>query len=130
VLEKLKQQFLITDDLIKVNLEQLLTKALPFCAVDPKGRVHLKSTTLGSKNKIRLVLVARKLASELDSKFPATLSITDLVDSTGLSENQVRARTSELVRERFAESPSRGEFRASPHKIEPFLDQIARDVHA
>jgi hypothetical protein len=125
VLEKLKQEFLISDDVAKVQLEQLLTKALPLCAVDQKGRVHFKSTDLSSKNKVALALAARRLASELDEKFPATLSVAELSDSTGLSHAQVRARASELIRERFAESPSRGTFKALPHKLEHFLNTVA-----
>jgi hypothetical protein len=126
MLERLKQEFLISDDVVKVKLEQLLTKALPFCGVDPKGRVHFKFDEIGSKNRVGLALVARRLVSELDHIFVDTLSIAGLVESTGLDEKQVRARLSELVRERVAESPSRGEYRASPHRMEKFLDALGQ----
>jgi hypothetical protein len=44
--------------------------------------------------------------------------------NTGLPKNQVRARTAELVKEKFVISPRRGFYAALPYKVEALVDSV------
>jgi hypothetical protein len=123
-IEELKGQFIIEEDVVKRRLESLLTEALQHCVVDKKGTVHINDARMGSLSKLKLVLTARYLASQLDSAISASVSSAEIAQSTGLPVGQVYARAKDAVGEKFAESVGRGVFRAMPHKIEPFLDSL------
>lgn len=124
VTEELKRKFIVGGDILKLRLEELVTKALRHCVVAENGTVHITSTSLGAKDKIKLVLAARSVAAQLADGINADVSVAELGASTGLPENQIRARANEVVKEHFATSPSRGAYSANPHKIEPFLDSL------
>jgi len=122
-LEDLKKRFLVDDDLGKARLEQLLEKALPYCVVDRKGGVHLQ-VELPAKNRLKLVLAARAIASLIDESVSAELSVDDLSALSGLPKNQVTARASDIVKDKFAQTVKPGVLKANSHKIEGFLDSL------
>lgn len=122
--EQLRKQFIVGADVLKERLESLITKALKHCVVGENGTVHINSKSLGAKDKIKLVLVARSLAAQLADDIAAEVSVSELAASTGLAENQIRARANEVVKERFATSPTRGSYLVNSHKIEGFLDSL------
>jgi len=124
--EELKRKFIVSIDVLKERLEPLVTKALDHCVVADNGTVHVTSKHLGPKDRIRLVLAARSLAAQLTDDMSPEVSVRDLVSSTGIPENQIRARANELVKERFATSAKRGLYVANPHRIEPFLGSLSR----
>lgn len=124
--EELKRKFIVGADALKDRIEELVTKALDHCVVSENGIVHVISKGLSTKDRIKLVLTARSLAAQLTEDLPAEVSVSELVISTGLPENQVRARANDLVKERFANSPTRGVYVANAHKIETFLDSLPR----
>lgn len=122
--EELKRKFIVGSDILKERIEVLVTKALRHCVVAENGTVHITSSALGAKDKIKLVLAARSLAAQLADGINPNVSVADLAESTGLPENQIRARANEVVKERFATTPTRGVYSANPHKIEPYLDSL------
>jgi hypothetical protein len=122
--EELKNKFIVSVDVVKERLEPLVTRALDYCVVADNGTVHVTSKQLGPKDKIRLVLAARSLASQLSDDMSPEVSVRDLALSTGIPENQIRARANELLKERFATSERRGFYVANPHRIEPFLNSL------
>ena len=122
-LETLKKQFLVDEDVAKSRLEQLLAKALPYCIVDRKGAVHV-SVDLPARSRLKLILVARAIAALLEDTISAEVSIDDLAALSGLPKNQVTARTSDIVKEKFAETVRAGVLRAYSHKLEGFLDSL------
>jgi hypothetical protein len=124
--EELKRKFIVGADALKDRIEELVTKALVHCVVGENGIVHVSSKSLSTKDRIKLVLTARSLAAQLTDNLAAEVSVSELVVSTGLPENQVRARANDLVKERFANSSKRGVYIASAHKIEAFLDSLAQ----
>ena len=127
-LDTLKRRFIVDDDVIKARLEVLVTKALQHCVVDTRGRVHVNDTKLASRDKLKLALAARQLASQLETTIPSHMSVNDLMESTGLPRDQVRARMSEIIKERFAVASDSGVFSAVLHKIESFLDSLKSQV--
>ena len=123
-LEELRKRFIVSDDVLKSRIEVLIEKALKYCVVAEDGLVHLNNRSLSARDKVKLVLSARGLASQLDRKFSDEVSVDDLVQSTGIEPNQLRARANEVVKERFARSVKPGVFAANPHRIEAFLDSL------
>lgn len=124
--EELKRKFIVSVDVLKERLEPLVTRALDYCVVADNGTVHVTSKQLGPKDRVRLVLAARSIAAQLTDDMSAEVSVRDLALSTGIPENQIRARANELLKERFATSAKRGLYVANPHRIEPFLDSLPR----
>jgi hypothetical protein len=124
--EDLKNKFILDDAAIKDSLEEVVNTALQYCVVDARGKVHLKDHNLPGKLRVKVALSAKTIANQLDESFSAEITVTDLSEATGLAENQARARASEAVDERFAESPARGTYRAKPFRVAQFLKELAR----
>lgn len=122
--EELRRKFILDEEELKTRLEMLVSKALQYCRVDNKGRIHFEKKALSGKDKIKLALAARAVASELDPNISSDITIGELAQSSGLPENQVRARCTEFVADNYAESPERGVFRAVFGKIEVILDSV------
>jgi hypothetical protein len=120
-LEELRSQFLVSTSLSEAKMVALLQLAVNHCAVDAKGNVEIKIASLPSKDKLMLVMVARLIAHHLDESIPAEVTADELTRNAHVAIEQVRARTSDLVRERQIEVVSRGVYRALLHRIEPFL---------
>jgi hypothetical protein len=124
--EELRKQFVVGSDIIRNRIEDLVQKALQFCVITENGTVHMNIKGLGAKNQVKLVLAARSLAAELDTGITAETGFDDLVASTGLPPNQLRARMTDVINEHFASSPRKGVYVANPHKIEAFLDALKK----
>ncbi len=123
-IEELKSRFLVSSDLSEAQMHSLLELAVNHCAVDAAGNVEIKDRTLKAKDKLMLVLSARRIAHALEDSIISEVTITELSQNAGVAEEQVRARASELIKERQVEMISRGVYRALLHRIEPFLRQL------
>jgi hypothetical protein len=77
---------------------------------------------------LRLILAARAIAAQMDETLRAEVSLAELATNSGMAENQVRARASELVKEKSATSRKRGFYAAVPHKVEGLLDSVAKSA--
>jgi hypothetical protein len=124
-LDELKKQFIVDEDALKARLEPLVSKALKHCRIDKNGQVLITDSNLSGKEQVRLTLAARAIASQLDTQIPADVTVIEIGKYTGLPANQVRARGKDAIEDKFAESPGAGIYRAIPHKIEAFLDDIS-----
>ncbi|HEX3986440.1 MAG TPA: hypothetical protein VHX13_07505 [Acidobacteriaceae bacterium] len=124
-LEELKSKFLVSGSLSEAQMHSLLQLAVNHCAVDAKGNVEIKNPKLPARDKLMLVLAARFVAHALEESIPSEVSIDELVRNTRVASEQVRARTSDLVKDRQIEMVSRGSYRALLHRIEPFLSSLA-----
>lgn len=125
-IEELRKKFIVDDDVLKNRLEEIATKALQLCVLDKKGNVHFNNSKLSPREKLRLTLAARAIASQLDETLRGEVSVADLAANSGLPENQVRARAAELTKARLISSPKKGFFAAVPHKVEALLDSVAK----
>ena len=123
-IEDLKKQFIIDDDALKSRLEPIIPKVLTHCVIDRKGLVHVTTRGLPARSQVMLTLSARAIGSELDPSISATVPIRDISLSTGLPEDQIRARARDLIEDKSASSPEQGHYRAAFHKIEAFLDEL------
>ena len=123
-IEDLKSRFIVDQAETRAQLEKYVERALSFCVVDKEGRVHLRDQSLSGGERVRLILVARAIANQLDETISADVGVSDVAWSSGLPENQARARLNEAQQERFAESVRRGVYRANVHRIGRFLDDL------
>src|SRR5882724_6285877 len=98
-LEELRNQFIVGPEVIRNRIEELIKKALPFCVITENGTVHISVKGLGARNQIKLVLAAQYLAAELVTSVAGEVGIPDLVASTGLPVNQIRARMNDAIKE-------------------------------
>jgi hypothetical protein len=129
-LEELKKKFIVDEDALKMRLEPLLERILQYCVIDRSGQVHITRLKLSGREQVMLVLIARAIASQMESGIAADTSITDIATYTGLPENQVRARGNELLRDRLVESPRTGVYKAVAHRIESFLEKLSSPATA
>jgi hypothetical protein len=125
-IEELKKQFIVDDDVLRTRLEPIVAKALAHCRIDKKGQVLITSPKLSAGEQVRLTLAARAIGSQMDPALSADVTVPEISKFTGLPANQVRARGNEAIKDKFAESPKAGVYRAMPHKIEPFIDGLSR----
>jgi Fic family protein len=125
-LEKLKAQFLIDGEIGADRLARLIERLLPHCVVRKDGTVDIFAERLSGKEQIKLVLVARFVASKIGgSTVAAELSADEISRFIGLPKNQAAARAKELVDEGFAERSARGSYRARHHKLDGFAKELA-----
>lgn len=123
-LEELKKQFVVDEDALKARLEPIVERALRHCRIDKAGQVQILNTKLSTKDQIKLTLAARALGAQLEPQISGEVTIGEIAKFTGLPQNQIRARGNDAIKDKFAESPAPGVFRAISSKIEPFLDGI------
>jgi len=123
-IEELKKEFIVDQNVLKVRLEPVVTKALAHCRIDKDGRVEIRNTKLSGKDQVKLTLAARVIGSEMDPAISPDVSVVEISKFTGLPANQVRARGKDAIEDKFAQSPRSGVYRALPHKIEAFLDAL------
>ena len=120
-LEELKSRFLVSESLSETKMLQLLELAVEHCAVDAKGNVEIKNSSIAARDKIMLILVARLIAHNLDGSIEQDVTADELVRNARIASEQVRARASDLSKDRQIEVTSRGVYRAMLHRVEPFL---------
>ncbi|HWZ55395.1 MAG TPA: hypothetical protein VNZ63_04945 [Verrucomicrobiae bacterium] len=129
-IEDLKKGFFVDEDALKARLEAIVVRAREYCKIGREGHVIITSPDLSTVGQIKLILAARAIASQLDSSIPAEVTVAEIAAYTGLPANQIRARGMDAIKSRFAESTKRGVYRAYPHKVEAFFEELARSDKA
>jgi hypothetical protein len=127
-IEELKKQFIVEGDVLKERLEPLVSQALKHCRIDKSGQVLITDPQLSGRDQVKLVLAARAIAAQFDDNIRPEVSVVEIGKCTGLPANQIRARGKESIEDKFAESSAAGVYRAIPHKIEAFLDNLSVPV--
>lgn len=125
-LEEVKAKFIVDEGIHTSKLERLIQTISGFCVVDKQGRVHLSHNTLSTTETVKLVLVARYLAAELEPQIKSEMTVNEVESSAGIEPKQVGARLSELVSAKFATIVRRGVYRAVPHRIESFVESLSK----
>lgn len=121
-IEEMKKKLLIDSEKYdETKLEQQITLLSKFCKVDAKGRVLFTVKGISNKDKIKLVLVARFLANKLDNKINPRVNVSEIAYMLSISEDQARARLSDIAKEGFATPKDRGVYLVVPYRIDDFL---------
>jgi len=124
-LDELMKQFIVSEDVLKDRLEQLVSKALEHCRIDKSGQVLILNSGLSGKDQVKLTLAARALAAQHNPEIAAEVTVSEISKYTGLAANQVRARGMDAIADKFAYSSKAGTYKAVPNKIEAFLDTLS-----
>lgn len=124
-LEDLRKQFIVSEDTPLAGLESIVRVLKDYAVVTEAGHVHIVRAGLTLRVQIQMVLVSRAIAAKLDKAIPSVVSLDELQQSLRVGREQLRARISDLVRERFAEALGGGTYRVSSHQIEQFVDRLA-----
>lgn len=127
-IQDLKKKFLLDDAQVQQHLDALVDKVRPFCAIDATGNVHFEpgTRTLKTRDKVFLALAARYIGAKLQIGNAETAEVADLKSWLGIPDNQLRARCNELLKESYIASGERGSFSVLPHRIEMYVDSLAR----
>src|SRR5437660_12703134 len=127
-LEEVKAKFIVDEGIRTSKLERLVEKIAGFCVVDKQGTVHLSDNKLSTTEIVKLVLVARYIAAQLEANIKPEMTVHEVEIGTGLEPKQVGARLSDLVSARFVTAVKRGVYRVVPHKVEGFLESLKKQV--
>jgi hypothetical protein len=125
-LEELKKKFIVEENLEGKKLEDFVKRILPFCKITKDGEVIIEIEKPTTTEKVKLALVAKKLASHLDSNISPETNFDTLSKSLDIPRDQVKARLKELTDEKFALRVDRGKYKANPLKIGKFLSDIEK----
>jgi predicted mannosyl-3-phosphoglycerate phosphatase (HAD superfamily) len=124
-LDKLSEQFLVSEEPSRDRLGGLIQRLLPHCVVRKNGTVDITHSDRPGKELVKLVLSARLVASKLKgSSVISEVTAEEISEYTGLPKNQAAARAKESVDDKFAERVGRGSYRARLQKVEQFVQGI------
>src|SRR3989344_3487924 len=118
-LEDLKKSFIVDEGNFEDNqLEHLIGKINKICQIDKKGHVKFLNDSLGDKEKIKYVLIARFLANKLDSEISKSVTNEEFEKMLNKSKDQVRARLSDVRNEK--QNPM-NDLNKNTHEIKPLF---------
>ena len=118
-LEDLKKSFIVDEENFEDNqLEHLIGKINKICQIDKKGHVKFLNNSLGDKEKIKYVLIARFLANKLDSEISKSVTNEEFEKMLNKSKDQVRARLSDVRNEK--QNPM-NDLNKNTHEIKPLF---------
>ena len=124
--EKIKKDFIVDQNAYDIeNVPEQIKRLLNFAKVGTGGKVFIESHNLTSDAQLRVVLIARFLANKLQEEIKQEVSIEELSQYTHLDKDQVRARMSAIVREKFAERKGKGVFVVLPFRIKKFMEELS-----
>jgi hypothetical protein len=124
-LEKLRNEFIVDQNKYAIDdIPEQVKKLLRFVKVGSEGKVFIEKRDMSPDVRLKLILVARFLASKLQNEIKADISIEELSQYSYLDKDQVRARMSKIVGEKFANREKRGVFSVLPFKIRKFIDEL------
>ena len=126
-LEELKNKWIIDEKSFdEKKIAQYVKRLMRYCKITKTGEVDL--TGLGDKftlkDKIKLALVARFIASKLDESIKPFLSAREISNFFMVDKIQVSARLKEIKDEKLSIREKKGTYRVIPTKIEKILKEL------
>jgi hypothetical protein len=119
----IKDRFIIPKKLDNQKIESYAERLLPFCTVYDDGEIALGDKKLTTLEKVKLALITRYLAHELDEKIPSEVTNEELVNCLNIPRDQIIARLKDARDEKFAIASEKGTI-ALPIKIGDFLNEL------
>jgi hypothetical protein len=117
---------LLTDE--KAILKRMVEKSLGLFRIDNSTGdlvLVIPRTKITDKEYLGLLLVARFLAFKAGLAKQDSMTLSELVEKSGITESTASTRLSDLKADRVAESVSRGEYRVSYANAERFLQDVS-----
>jgi len=116
---------LLTDE--KTILKRLVERSLDLFRIDDSTGdlvLVIPRTKITDKEYLGLLLVARFLAFKAGLAKQDSMTLSDLVDKSGINDSTASTRLSDLKADRVAETVARGEYRVSSPNAERFLQDV------
>ncbi len=130
-LESLEEKFIRKEDLEEEKIGELIEEIRNYATVDKNGFVKINhDLDLSQRKIVWLVLSVRYLANKLQSRLNredpirAEMKASDIAEILKKNKTTISARLKELYEDGRAEKPSRGVYRANPHKIKKLLEDL------
>ncbi len=120
----LSSQFIVDDEHIKQNTEELVKKALKYAKITKNGIILIEDNTLSQENKLKLCLAVRFLANSLDENITNIIRPSELTKTLGERPESVGSRLSKLASDGFAKKIGFGQYAIHPYRVEPFLNSL------
>lgn len=124
LMEKIKEKFIVPENIDEKRIEEFITRLLPFCKVTKSGAVIIEKSELTNVEKIEISLLARYLANRVDSGISAEVNGEELSNSLIISKEQVLARLKDLKDKKFVFRISKGIYKVNPLKIDSYLKSL------
>ena len=125
-MEELRKKFIVEENLEAKKLAEYVERALPFCKISKNGEVIIEVEKATSTEKVKLALVAKMLASHIESNISSETNFDDLSKSLGIPRDQIKARLKELKDKKFALRVGEGKYKANPLEIGKFLSEMEK----
>jgi len=112
----------------KELLQEAVSKAKELIGIEEKtGQVILRipKESLGQKQLVALYLVGQYFAKQMNRVESSSLSIENLADRTGIDNNTLAGRSSELVKAGWARRLGKARYEINQFSLNPILDEIA-----
>jgi len=119
------ESLLVTE---KELLQEAVSKAKELIGIEEKtGQVIFRfpKESLGQKQLVALYLIGQYFAKQMNKTDSSSLSIEDLVDKTGIDNNTLAGRLSELVKAGWARRLGKARYEINQFSLNPILDEIA-----
>lgn len=122
--EDIKNQFIVSEDHYKGNVEDLAKRAIKHGKITNDGTVIIENKTLSLEKSVMLSLIIRYIAHEFNENIPSTLRPIDLVDVLHQRVEAIGSILSNLKKRGLAKKIDRGQYSVQNYKINDFLDLI------
>jgi hypothetical protein len=107
------------------KVQKYAEKALKYARITKDGKILFENNNIASIDKLRISLAVRFIGHSFDHNIPDTLSANEAKSILSHeSDDAIRARMSQLMKEGFAKKEGPGVLRIYPHKIETLFDNI------
>ncbi|RLF02756.1 MAG: hypothetical protein DRK00_09625 [Thermoprotei archaeon] len=125
-LERLKKEFIVTEEEEVERLRKALEKILPLAKVTKTGTVLFERSDLAGADRVALVIAARYLAGRLDDSIRQEVSLAEISEMTGLKKKAVSARISELADKGLVDRVNRGLYKARGlFSVEKIIEEMS-----
>jgi len=112
----------------KELLQEAVLKAKELIGIEEKtGQVifRLPKDSLGQKQVVALYLIGQYFAKQMNKADSSSLSIEILADRTGIDNNTLAGRLSELVKAGWARRLGKARYEINQFSLNPILDEVA-----
>jgi hypothetical protein len=115
----------------KEELENLIGKAKELIGIDKESGntvIKVSKSRLLDRHLIGLYLIGKFFASELKKVDDSTMTPKELENVTGLVHGTITPRLTELKKEGFIRSPTRGKWEIVLPRVGVFLDEVIEKI--
>ena len=122
--DDIRNQFIIQEDVGRLNAESLARRALRFGRITKDGHVIIENQNLSKGDQLKLALLIRYIGNQLDESIRRSVRPSELTQTLGQRLEAIGSLLSKLAFEGFAKKEGPGEYSIFPYKIEVFLSHL------